>query len=195
MKTRFIIATLAALVFVSVAGVAVAEDVDAQVKKLPGYVDFQSSDIFKGKEAKVEVYLKEPMLNLVAKFMQDEDQDVRDMLSKLKLVRVQVFDVDESMVKEFNEVTTRITAMLDKKGGWERIVRVREEDDNVDIYLRPSDNYESILGIVVMVAENDEAVFVNIVGEINPDDISKLGKEFDIQELNDVHIDKKKHNR
>jgi hypothetical protein len=98
------------------------------------------------------------------------------------------------MVKEFTEVTNATTAELDKKG-WERIVRVREEDENVDIYLLPSEGYESILGIVVMVAENEEAVFVNIVGEINPDDVSRLGDQFDIDELHDVKIDKKKSRR
>jgi hypothetical protein len=191
MKSRLVFASLTALALVFAAGAASAQDADAQIKKLPGYVDFQAGDIFKGKEAKVEVYLKEPMLNLVSKFMKNEDADMHDILSKLKLVRVQVFDVDEEMAKEFTDITATITAMLDKKG-WERIVRVREEDDNVDIYLRPSENYESILGIVVLVAENEEAVFVNIVGEINPEDISRLGREFDIDELGDVHIDKKK---
>ena len=45
-------------------------------------------------------------------------------------------------------------------------------------------------------AEDEEAVFVNIVGEIHPDDVAKLGDHFDIDELNHIEIDtKKKHRR
>jgi hypothetical protein len=191
MKTRFAIAVLVVATVFLGAAAAAAQNVDAKIKKLPGYVDFQSMKVFDGKEAKVEVFLKEPMLNLVSKFMKEEDQELHDMLSKLKLVRVQVFDVDAAEEKHYAEVTEKTTTMLDKSG-WERIVRVREEGDNVDIYLFPSKDYESILGIVVMVIEEDEAVFVNIVGEIRPEDISKLGQQFDIEELDNVHIDKKK---
>jgi hypothetical protein len=102
-----------------------------------------------------------------------------------------VFDVDSRMRSEYADVTKETTKQLDEKG-WERIVRVREDEENVDVYLRPSDDYESILGIVVMVASWDEAVFVNIVGEINPEDVSRLGEHFDIDELDDVHIDTSK---
>jgi hypothetical protein len=98
------------------------------------------------------------------------------------------------MIGEFNDATKSTTGELDKKG-WERIVRVREDDSNVDIYLLPSESYESILGIVVMVAEDEEAIFVNIVGEINPDDVARLGDHFDIEELHDIKADDIKKNK
>lgn len=185
------IGMLAVLAAVVMAGSALAQDVDRKISEMPGYVDFNALKLFKGQEPRVEVFLKEPMLNLVTKFMREEEPDLHDVLSKLKLVRVQVFDIDSDMMGEFSEATAATTKELDGKG-WERIVRVREDDENVDVYLLPSESYESILGIVVMVAETDEAVFVNIVGEINPDDVARLGDHFDIDELHDVKVEKKK---
>jgi hypothetical protein len=194
MKRAFKIGTLAAVAVAVLAGSALADDVDRKIKKLPGYVDFNAMKLFEDQEPRVEVFLKEPMLNLVTKFMREEEPELHDVLSKLKLVRVQIFDLNSDMIGEFNDATKSTTGELDKKG-WERIVRVREDDSNVDIYLLPSESYESILGIVVMVAEDEEAIFVNIVGEINPDDVARLGDHFDIEELHDIKADDIKKNK
>jgi hypothetical protein len=191
MKPTFKIAAAVALCIAVTASAALAQEADRKIRSMPGYVDFQAMEVFKGQEAKIEVYLKEPMLKLVNKFIKEEDPELYDVLSKLKLVRVQVFDVDSKMRKQYSNVAESTTKQLDDKG-WERIVRVRDEEENVDVYLRPSENYESILGIVVMVSGYEEAVFVNIVGEINPEDVSRLGEHFDIDELDDVHIDTSK---
>jgi hypothetical protein len=165
---------------------------DAEIRKLPGYVDFDALKLFKGQEAKIEIYLKDPMLELVSKFVKSEDPELFEVLANLKLVRVQVYDVDRAMAQQVSEVSSTTAKELDAKG-WERIVRVRDDEEHVDVYLKPSKDYEWLDGLVVMVVDSDdEAVFVNIVGKIHPDDISKLGQHFDIDELDidssDVHI-------
>jgi hypothetical protein len=73
--------------------------------------------------------------------------------------------------------------------GWERVVRVREEEDHVDIYFRLSDSAEMIYGIAIMVANSKETVLVNIVGGISVQDLSALAKRFDIDELSDIDIE------
>lgn len=165
-------------------------DNDRKLKKHPGYVDFSAAEMFED-EAKVEVYLREPLLKLASKFMKEEDPELYGILSKLMLVRVQVFDINRAQVTKAQEITDKTSKDLDSKG-WERIVRVREEDEHVDVYLRPSDDFEKVLGIAVMVvsADDDEAVFVNIVGEINPEDIGRLGEHFDIHDLELEGLDK-----
>jgi hypothetical protein len=176
------------------AGAALAET-EAELKKMPGYVEFAALSILEGQEAKVEVYLKDPMLNLVAKFVKEEDPELFDVLKKLKLVRVQIFDVTPELAGEISKATSTTAKQLDDKG-WERIVRVRDEDEHVDVYLKPSADYEILEGIVVMVVgEDDEAIFVNIVGTIDPADIDKLGTHFDIDGLEDLHYDSDSHKK
>lgn len=162
--------------------------------KHPGYVDFDALQIFDEDDAKVEVYLKQPMLNLMRKFVEQEDPELFDILGKLMLVRVQVFEATRELAAKWELESSKTIKVLDDKG-WERVVRVREEDQHVYVYLKPSENYEWIQGIVVIAIEDyEEAVFVNIVGDIRPDDVQKLGEHFDVEELDSIRYEIKKGN-
>ena len=193
---------LFALVFgvasaIALGGSALARDKAEDLKKLPGYVDFEALDIFGDQEAKIEVYLREPLLNLVSEVFRLEEPEMYEMMSNLKLVRVQVFDIDPELARKVAAVTAETAKRLEKKG-WERVVRVRDEEEHVDVYVKPSDEYDHIEGIVVMVVgDDDEAVFINIVGSIRPEDIGRLGQHFDIEQLDSMRYEvrNKKRNR
>jgi hypothetical protein len=63
----------------------------------------------------------------------------------------------------------------------------------VEVFTQFSKNGESLSGLVVMaVEENDEAVFVNIVGEIDPEQLGKLSNKFHIPKLDSIEIEHKK---
>ncbi len=192
LKTIF----LCALLVLAVAVTATAKDKDkaTDYTKHPGYVDFNALEIFGEQEATIEVYLKQPMLNLLRKFIKDEDPELYDIFGKLQLVRVQVFDVTSDLATKFDAESAKTVKILDEKG-WEKIVRVFEDDQRVFVYLKPSEDYELIQGIVVIAMEGfEEAVFVNIVGDIHPDDISKLGGHFGVDELDSIRYEVNKGN-
>jgi hypothetical protein len=80
-----------------------------------------------------------------------------------------------------------ISNQLDKKG-WERVVLVQQHDQNVRIYLK-CQNKDTVQGLVVLAVDgNKQAVFVNIVGDIKPSQLSMLGDKLHIDPLKKIGI-------
>ena len=62
--------------------------------------------------------------------------------------------------------------------GWESVVTVNSDDEQVRVFMKF--NEENVEGITVMALEEDEAVFVNVIGDLNPDELGKVMDNFDI---------------
>ena len=154
----------------------------------PGYVDFSVLTNIASIEPTVEVSLKAPLLNMVTNLIRSEDEEAADFISKLLRVTVNVFKSSAIDVSEISSSMNDIAEDLDDQG-WDRVVRVREDPEHVDIYFRLSDDADVIYGIAIMVAEPGDTVLVNIVGDISTDDIAALGRRFDIDELAELEVD------
>ena len=155
---------------------------DKEYTKLPGYVDFDAMGIFKDAESSVEVFLTGSLLVLVREAVKDDDPELSDMLANIQYVRVQVFPLDDVDSDQVMVQAKQMAASLEKKG-WEIAVRVRDDDEHVYVYLLPGKD-NNIEGLVVMVVEeDDEATFVNIVGNVDPAKIGRIGRSFDIDAM------------
>lgn len=157
------------------------------VEEHPGYVDFSSLTALTSGEPTVEISLKAPLLSMVTNLIRSEDEEAADFISKLMRVTVNVFDSDNANVDAIAESMESISSDLDQQG-WERVVRVRESDDHVDIFVRMSPNADIIHGLAVMVVGRQETVLVNIVGDISGNDLAALGRRFDIDELEGLDV-------
>ncbi|NKB32307.1 MAG: DUF4252 domain-containing protein [Pseudomonadales bacterium] len=165
-----------------------ANGADSDPLDHPGYVDFSVLTAIANIEPNVEISLKAPLLNMVTNLIRSEDEEAADFISKLLRVTVNVFESNAIDVNEISSSMNEIAEDLDNQG-WDRVVRVREDSDHVDIYFRLSDDADVIYGIAIMVAEPGDTVLVNIVGDISTDDIAALGRRFDIDELVDMDIE------
>ncbi len=193
MPTIFIAAALAVAIPLGAGAQTGSEKDDDALRSHPGYVDFSTLDKI-GQEAKVEVNLRNPMLGLVGKFISEEDPELRELISNLKLLRVRVYNVTPESIEKLLAAGSETSKMLDKKG-WERIVRVRDENEHVDVYFKPSKNADFLEGVLVIALDDDdEAAFVNIVGTIRPEDVAKLGEHFDVDGMDKIKIQTKPHN-
>ena len=151
------------------------------LEKQPGYIDFSSLDLFDGPEpeANVEIFLKKPLLDLVAAATRSEDEELANMLKGLNLIRVQVYeDVDTS----YERIAARINAL--SLPAWELVVQVREPDERMQFYVRAAD--EAIVGLLVLVGNPDELVFINIVGTLDLAQVGRIGRKFDIAPLDSI---------
>jgi len=80
------------------------------------------------------------------------------------------------------------------KDGWDRIVKTRSKEEVVSVFILTSGE-EKIDGLVVTTVEKGrEAVFVNIVGDIDLETIGELSDKFDIPSIGDLNEHKRDDN-
>jgi hypothetical protein len=176
---------LAPLFCLSLIPVVLAADSDLESHL--GYVDFSTLTAIAAIEPTVEISLKAPLLNMITNLIRSEDEEAAEFISKLMRVTVNVFESDDIDVDQVAASMSTMAEDLDS-AGWDRVVRVREDESHVDIYFRLAPDADVIYGIAIMVAEPGETVLVNIVGDISTDDISALGRRFDLDELVDIEV-------
>ena len=142
---------------------------------LPGYVDFGDLSATYG-EPKITINLGGTMLNFVGMMSSSESPETSEMISKLKGIRVQIFSLDEN-VDAAREQFGKTKSGL-KSSGWEPIVQVNEDDEQVLVYMKAVDG--NMEGMTVMVVDDEEAVFVNVIGQLNPAELAQVMDKFDV---------------
>ena len=146
------------------------------LKDLPGYVDFgELSSIFG--EPTVQISIGESLLNMVGALSAEEDPEAAELFRKLNGVRVNVFET-ESLAAGAVDFVKDISTQLNDRG-WESVVTVNSADEQVRIYMKISG--EKVEGITVMAVEETEAVFVNVIGDINPAELERVMDNFDVE--------------
>ena len=121
------------------------------------------------------------MLGFISK-LNMSDPESSELISKLKAVRVQIYNMTDNeqpaldlIAKVSNDIKTK---------NWLPIVSVNEKDEKVRIFTKITDDIMD--GLMVMVinngdaSEESEAVFINIVGEIDPAQINKVTESLNI---------------
>jgi len=188
MKTIKSTFLLIAFLFINLA----AQSTD--VTKEPGYVDFGDLVKFESSSGVTEVILDEDLLSVLAELSTDEDPNVMEILTGLKLVRANVFEVNEKNKSELEAMVKSIDSKL-ISSNWKRIVKTRSDDEIANVYIKQDGNKQIVGLVVTSIGDDDEAAFVNIVGTIDLATIGKLGKEFNIPHLDGVnHKDKSDEN-
>jgi hypothetical protein len=146
------------------------------LKDFPGYVDFGELNNTFG-EPSVQITVGESLLGLVGSLSASEDPEAAELFKRLNGVRVNVFET-ESMADGAMDLVKDISSQLSDRG-WESVVTVNSEDEQVRIFMKI--NNDQVEGITVMAVEESEAVFVNIIGNINPAELGKVMNNFDIE--------------
>ena len=57
-------------------------------------------------------------------------------------------------------------------------IEINEDDEQVLVYMKMEDG--NMEGMTVMVVDDEEAVFVNIIGQLNPAELGKVMDSFDV---------------
>lgn len=152
----------------------------------PGQVDF-------GKFAPpgdggqfVEIQIQSNLLSLAAQLIEKQEPDAAKLLRSVQLVHVNVVGLTDDNRAEVTKRVQQIRHDLPPQG-WEQTVMVQDKNgEDVGIYTKTRGG-EALAGLVITVIEpKGEAVLINIVGDIRPDQVAALGEKLDLKPLKDI---------
>lgn len=162
-------------------GIAIAKaDLLEIYKEDPGFVDFGVLRELENDGAVTEVIIRHHLLEMVAKMSKTEKPEFASLLEQLRLIYVHVFQLEDNNKAQSYETIKQLNHKLQDEG-WESIVRMREDKEEVTIYILPDD--EGIQGLCILNIDDDEVSLINIVGTIDLKMMTQLGVEFDIPVL------------
>lgn len=150
----------------------------------PGHVDFGEFAAPENGQF-VEVNIQGNLINMIATLTEDSEPEVAKILRGLKSVRVNVIGLNEENTDKIKARIKSVRSQL-SAAGWERVVTVQDKKEDVGLFVKLKGE-ETVEGIAVTVLNGDsEAVFVNIVGEIRPEQIAKVGERLHIDPLKKI---------
>ena len=155
---------------VSQASFALGEELNNE----PGYVPFATLDDVYG-QPKVMVNIGRVLMQFLAA-ASGEDPELAEMIKGMQGIQINVYDTQgrtEPALKQLNEISDRLAAVQ-----WQPFLQVNEEKEVVQMLMKTDD--EVVQGLVVMVVDGEEAVFMNIVGAIDPNKLGKLMNQLDV---------------
>jgi virulence-associated protein VapD len=173
-----------------IAVVAVAAGVSFRLQAAetsPGELDFGKLGEPNNGSRFVEVNIGRNLISLAARFVDKPQPEVAKLLRSVQRVRVNVVGLTDENKEGTSKRIADIRSKLDKEG-WERIVTVQEQKgEDVGVYVKARGD-EALEGVVVTVMneQSKEAVFVNVVGDIKPEQIAALGEALDIDPLKKI---------
>ncbi len=152
----------------ALSGVAAAQTGAAH----PGYFAIEDMGVLAKDDLEVDVNVEGAMLQVAAGAMEEESSDLAEMVAQLERVRVLVGAPESAdraaVTASFNAAISRL-----ETSGWDQILSVEEEDEQVYIFAREIEG--AIAGLTLLVNDSaEEIVVANIVGNIDPRVLGRL---------------------
>lgn len=152
------------------------------LRGVPGFVDFTDLGVEPPGELTLRVALHGPLLRFVAEATRGEEPGFAELIDKLQGIFAHIYEVPEGRRGSL-ERQARETARRLERRGWQTVVEVHEPGGDTS-YLQVRTTGERILGLAVMFIEPGGSTgFINVVGDITPEEVGRIGRTFDIEAL------------
>ncbi len=153
----------------------------ADIEQMPGFVNFSSLESIYG-EPRIMININGTLMQLMAAAAASaKETDAAALMKDLQGIRVNVYDTAGELEPALAQMNEAKQILEDRQ--WQPIVQVKEEDENVQMFAQIEG--ELMQGMAIMVVNAEEAVFINILGEIDPSQIGKVMNQLNV----DVDVD------
>lgn len=148
----------------------------------PGFVDFADLGIDPPGELTLRVNLYGAILRLVAEATRGEEPGFAELIEKLQGIFASIYEVPQDARASLERKAGDTARRLESRG-WQTVVELHDKGGDTS-YLQVHTEGERILGLAVMFVEPDgTAGFINVVGNITPEEVGRLGRTFNIDAL------------
>ncbi len=140
----------------------------------PGYFDFAALDQVYG-EPRVMINISPMLLKIMAAASQSEPEAAK-LMGSLEGVRVNIYPTEGQLAPALAQIAKARAAL--EAANWQPVVQVKEDGEEVQIFMRADDT--GVQGLTVMSVDGEEAVFLNILGDIDPSQLGKVMQKLDV---------------
>ncbi len=145
-----------------------------------GQLPFELAELFSSDDLQVEINLGRFLLGMVASATEEEDSEFSHLLRGLSSIKVRIASPEAVHDRGLVQRLRRAADQLGDRG-WEPVVRIRSGESDEDVYIYVQNGGDRITGLVVMFAGGQgEAGLVHIEGEIDPEELGRLGQKLDL---------------
>lgn len=151
--------------------------------KVPGYVDGQPFIDIAGEEA---MTLEFSLHGSLLKGIMNINADLSELAGGLESIHAVILEFGSGPVAaKMKKLVFETEKNLEKKG-WEQLLRVHEDNEEVRILVLSDE--ETVQGLVVMVVDgtDGELVFANIAGAVNLSAIAAIGEQLNVPGLDQL---------
>ena len=127
-------------------------------------------------------------LRFAARFLDDEPE-TQALLRSLDGVRIRIYELhgdNERVARRFEHMGKKLG-----NDGWQPVMLVREEGELVQMFSKSSSN--SMLGLTIVSADDEEVVVVNVMGDIQPEHFGDVMMALDVDDAPEVQIAQNSH--
>lgn len=106
----------------------------------------------------------------------DDDPELAAILRELKGVRIRIYEIQGDRQGVFKRIVESGRRL--EQAGWDRLVTVNDDDESILVMVKVDSS--KISGMAVLSADGDEAVFVNMIGNIRPEFFNDILDSVDV---------------
>ena len=166
---------------------APAAAADPEIERLDGFVDGSAFCDLAGEDDEVvEVHLGPSILSALARGA-GEDPDIAPVLEGLRSITACVVSLrgDPARAEKAGRLVRETEVRLERDG-WERLARVRDAGERVDVFVRNDERIVRGVTVLVMGRGDGEVVFVNLAGTVDLARIGEIGDTLHVPGLDEM---------
>ena len=175
-KTTIQLVFLIALIMALAAPVMAARASDK-----PGYVDLDFIEIPEDADTIQDIDLGAVLKDVAREAKENDDLAIAELLAMVHHLRMRSFSVESDSENDARQYVKKVAATL-KDDDWDTLMRFKDGDESTTISTKYHN--DNMVGLMVVVfSPDDEAMFINVVGDLDLGKLMRLATDLDTDEL------------